>query len=51
MAQKGINIAANRASEPDLQFNSKKTEIVLFTYKRNPDSDSKSMNVSKLELF
>ena len=31
MAQKAINIAANWASEQDLQFSSKKTEIVLFT--------------------
>ena len=28
MAQKAINIAANRASEQELQFNSKKTEIL-----------------------
>ena len=50
MAQKAINIAANWASEQELQFNSKKTEIVLFTHKWNPDLDSLSMNGSKLEL-
>ena len=50
MAQKAINIAANWASEHELQFNSKKTEIVLFTHKRNPDLGSLSMNGSKLEL-
>ena len=43
--QKAINIAAL-----ELQFSSKKTEIVLFTHKRNPDLDSLSMNGSKLEL-
>ena len=35
MAQKTINIAANWASEQELQFSSKKTEIVLFTHKHN----------------
>ena len=50
MAQKAINIAANWASEQELQFRSKKTEIVLFTHKRNLDSVSLSMNGSKLEL-
>ena len=50
MAQKTINIAANWASEQELQFSSKKTEIVLFTHKRNPDLDSLSMNGTKLEL-
>ena len=51
MAQKAINIAANWASEQELQFSSKKTEIVLFTHKWNPDLGSLSMNGSKLELF
>ena len=37
MAQKAINIAANWASKQEQQFSSKKTEIVLFTHKRNPD--------------
>ena len=51
MAQKAINIAANWASEQEVQFSSKKTEIVLFTHKRNPDLGSLSINGSKLELF
>ena len=51
MAQKAINIAANWGSEQELQFSSKKTEIVLFTLKRNPDLGSLSMNGSKLELY
>ena len=50
MAQKAINIATNWASEQELQFSSKKTEIVLFAHKRNPDLGSLSMNGSKLEL-
>ena len=41
MAQKAINVAANWASEQELQFSSKKTEIVLLTHKRNPDLGSK----------
>ena len=51
MAQIAINVAANWASEQQLQFSSKKTEIVLFTHKRNSDLGSLSMNGSKLELF
>ena len=50
MAQKAINIAANWASEQELQFSSKKTKIVLFTHKRNPHLGSLSTNSSKLEL-
>ena len=50
MAQKAINIAANWASEQELQFSSKKTKIVLFTHKRNPHLASLSMNGLKLEL-
>ena len=50
MAQKAINIAANWALEQELQFISKKTEIVLFTHKRNPDLGSLSINGTKLEL-
>ena len=46
MAYKAINIAANWASEQELQFSSKKTEIVLFAHKRNPDLGSLSMNGS-----
>ena len=49
MARKTINIAANWASEQELQF-SMRTEIVLFTHKRNPELGSLSMNGSKLEL-
>ena len=50
MAQKAINIAENCALEQELQFSCKKTEIVLFTHKRNPDLGSLSMNGTKLEL-
>ena len=50
MAQKAKNFTANWASEQELQFSSKKTEIVLFTHKRNPDLGSLSMKGSKLEL-
>ena len=50
MAQKAINIALKWALEQELQFSSKKTEIVLFTHERNPDLGSLSMNNSKLEL-
>ena len=32
MAQKAVNIAAKWASEQELQFGSKKTEIVQFTH-------------------
>ena len=51
MAQKAINIAANWDSEQELQFSSKKTEIILFTHKLNPDLGSLSMNGSKLKRF
>ena len=50
MAQKAINIAENCALEQELQFSCKKTEIVLFTHKRNPDLGSLSSNGTKLEL-
>ena len=50
MAQKAINIAENCALEQELQFSCKKTEIVLFTHKRNPDLGYLSMNGTKLEL-
>ena len=50
MAQIAINIATNWGSEQELQLRSKKTEIVLFTNKRNPDLSSLSMNGSKLKL-
>ena len=32
MAQKAINIATNWALDQELQFSSKKTEIILFTH-------------------
>ena len=50
MAQKAINIAASLASEQELQFSSKKTEIVIFTHKRNSNLGSLSMDDPKLEL-
>ena len=50
MAQKAINIAANWASEQELQFSSKKNKIVQFTHKRNPGLGFLSMNGSKLQL-
>ena len=50
IAKKAINIAASLASEQELQFGSKKTEIVLFPQKRNPDLGFLSMNGSKLEV-
>ena len=50
MAQKAINIATNWALDQELQFSSKKTEIILFTHKRNPDLGSLSINGTKLEL-
>ena len=51
MAQKAINTATNWDLEQELQFSSKKTKLVLFTHKRNPDLGSLSMNGSKRELF
>ena len=45
MPQKAINIAENWALEQELQFSSKKTKIILFTHKRNPDLGSLSMNL------
>ena len=50
MAQKAINIAENCALEQELQFSCKKTEIVLFTHKRNPDLGSLSMNGTNLNF-
>ena len=50
MAQKAINIAANWASQQELQFSSKATKIVVFTHKRKPNLGSLSINGSKLEL-
>ena len=50
MAQKAINISTNWALGQELHFSSKKTEIILFTHKRNPGLGSLSMNGTKLEL-
>ena len=50
IAQKAINIAINWALDQEPQFSSKKTEIILFTHKRNPDLGSLSMNGTKLKL-
>ena len=50
MAQKAISIATNWVLDQELQFSSKKTEIILFTHKRSPDLGSLSMNGTKLEL-
>ena len=50
MAQKAINIATNWASEQELQFSSKKTEIVQFTLKRNPDLGSCQWMVQNLNF-
>ena len=50
MAQKAKNIATNWASDQELQFSSKKTEIILLTHKQNPDLGSLSIYGSKLEL-
>ena len=50
MAQKAINIGTNWALDQELQFSSKKTEIILFIHKRNPDLGFLSMNGTKLEL-
>ena len=43
-------MAQNWTSEHELQFSSKKAEIVLFTHRRNPDLGSFSKNGLKLEL-
>ena len=50
IAQKALNIPANWASKQEVQFSSKKTEIVQFTHKRNSDLGFLSINGSKLEL-
>ena len=50
MAEKAINIATNWALDQELQFSRKKTEIILFTHKRNPDLGCLSINGTKLEL-
>ena len=50
MDQKAIDIDANWASEQELQFSSKKTDIVLLTHKRNPCLGALSIDGSKHEL-
>ena len=49
-AQKALNIASNWAHNQELQFNSKKTEIVLFTNKRKPDFGTLPLNGRQLEI-
>ena len=43
-------MAQNCSSEQELQFSCWKTEIVLFTHKRNPDLGSLPKRGSKIEL-
>ena len=50
LVQKAINNATNWALDQELRFSSKKTEIILFIHKQNPDLGSLSMNGTKLEL-
>ena len=50
MAQKAINIASNWVSEQELQFSSKKTEIVMFTHKQSVDFGFLSMKVQNLNF-
>ena len=49
-AQKALNIARNWAHNQELQFSSKKTEIVLFTNKRKPDFGTLRLNGRQLEI-
>ena len=49
-AQKALNIASNWAHNQELQFSSKKTEIVLFTNKRKPAFGSLRLNGRQLEI-
>ena len=48
--QKALNIASNWAHNLELQFSSKKTEIVLFTNKRKPDFGTLRLNGRQLEI-
>ena len=50
MAQKALNIAAEWANKQELQFSSKKTEIVPFTQKRKPFPGNLWMNGKQLEI-
>ena len=49
-AQKALNIASNWAHNQELQFSSKKIEIVLFINKRNPDFGTLRLNGRQLEI-
>ena len=49
-AQKALNIASNWAHNQELQFSSKKTEIVLFTNKRKADFGTLRLNGRQLEI-
>ena len=49
-AQKALNIASNWALNQELQFSSKKTEIVLFTNKRRPAFGTLRLNGRQLEI-
>ena len=49
-AQKALNIASNWALNQELQFSSKKTEIVLFTNKRKPAFGTLRLNGRQLEI-
>ena len=48
--QKALNIASNWAYSQELQFSSKKTEIVLFTNKRKPVFGTLRLNGRQLEI-
>ena len=49
-AQKALNIASNWALNQELQFSSKKTEIVLFTNKRRPAFGTLRLNGRQQEI-
>ena len=49
-AQKVLNIASNWAHNQELEFSSKKTEVVLFTNKRKPDLGTLRLNGRQLEI-
>ena len=48
--QKALNIASNWAQNQELQFSSKKTEIVLFTNKRKPAFGTLRLNGRQLKI-
>ena len=49
-AQKALNIASNWALNQELQFSSKKTEIVFFANKKKPDFETLRLNGHQLEI-